>query len=168
MVTMGDMLRLLGNFGVNHLVTENMPSMRTRGAVGLRERDPRDVLTLMAMANGWDVELSNDLYRLRTSGQNGPSRIAASRMGMRVDEIPLVSVSTHSDTRLTLRLVLDAIRRDTDFDYLIVGSRIAEAPVPSLSLNRQPLSILMEAMGTTGLPYAWTWERGTLVVLGQD
>ncbi|MBI1292339.1 protein kinase [bacterium] len=164
LLTMQDLLGALGNKGMNNLVTNPRPFAEARGIASFDRRQLEDVLAVAVLANGWKVEHVNDLYRIAPQNIPPATRLAASRAAVAKGSLPLVSLNTYSDSQFTVRQVLAALKRDQGIDYLVIGSSLPEATVPSLSLSRQPISTLMEAIGGVA-PFTWTWERGTLVMV---
>jgi hypothetical protein len=164
LMTMQDLLGALGARGLNNLVADPRPMAQARGVAAFDRRQPIDVLAVAALANGWQIDRQGDLFRISAGTSPPAERLKASRATLAPESLPMISVNTHSDSRYTVRQVLAALSKDHGIDYLVVGASLPEVDVPSLSLTRQPISTLMDALAGSA-SFAWTWEKGTLVMI---
>lgn len=162
--TAADLLRELGNMGANLAVAPDLDAKRIAVNARFSNRSAEDILAATAIVCGWDVEQGAGVTDIRRSETVPLPEFDAARERLAPEDLPVVGVNTVG-RQSTLRLFCEALAVDKGVDYLLAGTGVGDAPLPSVSLSNAPLSAVMDTFVERGVPIRWSYVRGTLIVV---
>ncbi|MEO8376741.1 MAG: serine/threonine-protein kinase [Candidatus Sumerlaeota bacterium] len=160
-----DVLQNVGALGSNHLMGAGLAPELLPVSCSFKERTPLDVLESLALAEGWSIkEDGTGLRTIAKDNQSAVEKIERSREQLNAENLPRVNANTVGQ-RVTIRMFCETVSKQTGYDFLIVGTDIAQAPFPQGSFTNQPLPMMMELINKNSMRIEWTVYKSTLVII---